>query len=200
MKTELQRIGLYELRQRLNRDSVGESWRAHDTGGQRTVALKLYRTHLPGDPELLAQYIHTVERVAALYHPNIVSIHDVKVLASQNSDSTLSLICLVMEDVEGETFADYVGRTSALRKIPPSTDIVPLFSSIAQAVDYAHRHGTIHGNLKPATILLNQSLEAPGSIGTPLLTDFAQTSPFPQGQRTPCRILCTNERPSQSRE
>ncbi len=175
MKTALQHIGHYQLQQRVSRNIVSEVWKAYDTNRQGLVILKLYRTTLADDAASLAHYVHNVEQVASLHHPNIVSIYDIQVIPSHNSDSSLSLVCLVMEDSEGKTLADYIASSSTVGKIPLPTDIVLLFSSLAQAIDHAHRHGIIHGNLKPGNILLKQSIDVPGRIGTPLLTDFGPT-------------------------
>ena len=175
MKTALQQIGPYQLQQRVGRDSVSEVWRAYDTNRQGPVILKLYRTALPDDAASMAHYVHNVEQVASLHHPNIVPIYDIQVFPSRSSDGSLSLVCLVMEDSEGKTLADYIESSSTVGKIPPPADIVSLFSSIARAIDHAHQHGIIHGNLKPGNILLKQSINIPDRIGIPLLTDFGPT-------------------------
>ena len=176
MKTELPRIGQYELQQRLSRDSSGEVWKAYDSGEQRSVLLKLYRTNLPEDTAAWMQYVHDVERVASLHHPNVVRLLDMHVLNARRPGSSSDLVCLVMEYVEGESLADYIERTSAVGKMPLAFDIVQLFSSIALALESAHTHGIIHGNLKPSNILLTESTAAPSRLGTPLLTDFAATT------------------------
>jgi eukaryotic-like serine/threonine-protein kinase len=173
MKTTLQRVGHYQLQQRVGRDIASEVWRAYDTDGQRSVILKLYRTVLPYDDASLAHYVRNVEHVASLHHPNIVPIYDIQLFPSRSSDG--SLVYLVMEDSEGTTLADYIESSATVGKIPPPTDIVFLFSSLAQAIDHAHRHGIIHGNLKPGNILLKQRIDVPDGIGTPLLTDFGPT-------------------------
>ncbi len=175
MKTELPPIGQYELQQRLGRNSTGEVWRAYDSNLRRAVIVKLFRMDLTDAADSLEHYVRNVGRVASLHHPNIVRIHDVHALPSQSPDGLSSLICLSMEYIEGESLADYIRSTSAVRKIPPPAEIVQLFASIAPAIDVAHRHGIIHGNLKPTNILLEQSAVAPGKIGMPMLTDFGPT-------------------------
>lgn len=179
MQTELPPIGQYELRQRLGRDGICEVWRAYDTRSRRTVVIKVFRMDLSNAADALDGYIHSVERVAFLHHPNIVPIHDVHVLPSPYSDSPGSLLCLSMKYIEGENLAGYIQSTSAAGKLPPAAEVVSLFASIAQALEVAHRGGIVHGNLKPTNILLSQGAAAPGRIGTPMLSDFGPTKMLP---------------------
>jgi serine/threonine protein kinase len=182
MRTEAQHIGSYELRQCLRRDNTSDTWRAYDTSTQRMVILKFYRTDLLDTADSLTPYLHNVEQVAALHHPNIARIQDIQVLAPRSAGDSSSLICLAVECVEGETLADYIKNTSAVGKMPPATEVVHLFSSLALAIDGAHQRGIIHGNLKPANILLNQAAAAPVKIGTPMITDFGATRLLPKRQ------------------
>ncbi|HLJ34062.1 MAG TPA: serine/threonine-protein kinase [Ktedonobacteraceae bacterium] len=175
MKTASQHIGHYQLQQHMSQNTTCDVWKAYDTDAQQHVILKLYRSNLPDNATALAHYIHNVERIASLHHTNIVSLYDVQVLASHDSASSPPLICLAMENIEGNTLADYIKSNSTAGKMPVPTEIVALVSSIAQAIDYAHRHGIIHGNLKPSNILLSQSTTVAGKIGKPLLTDFSVT-------------------------
>ena len=187
MKTELPPIGQYELQQLLARTSTGEVWRAYDSERRRTVTVKFSRADASAAADALERYIQGVERVASLHHPNIVPIHDVHVQPAWGPGNSASLLCLAMPYVGGESLADYIRRTSATGKIPPPTEVVDLVTSLALALDTAHRHGVIHGNLKPTNILLDRSATAPDSVGTPLLTDFGLTRfpPERHGQDIP---------------
>jgi serine/threonine protein kinase len=173
MRIESQRIGQYELHQRLHQDNTGETWRAYDTVAQRMVILKFCRTDVLDTADALTGYLRRIEAVASLHHPNIVHIHNVQVLAPRSTGEPSPLICLAIEYIEGETLADYIAGSSAVGKTPPAAEMVQLFSFLAIALDSAHQRGVIHGNLKPTNILLNQKGEAQGRIGVPVLTDFA---------------------------
>ncbi len=175
MNTTLPAPGHYQLQQRLYQNTHSDIWKAYDTEAQREVILKVYRTDLPDNVEALARYIHNVERVASLHHYNIVSLYGVQVLPSQGSGDSLPLVCLAMEHVEGTTLAEYIKSTTSAGKLPPPVEVVSLISSIAQALEYAHRRGIIHGNLKPGNILLSQQGDATDKMNAVLLTDFALT-------------------------
>ena len=179
MSIELPPIGQYVLQQRLSRDSSSEVWRAYDTDSRRGVLIKFFRTDHSHASASLADYVHAVERVAGLHHPNIVPVHDVHVLPSQSSGSSTALLCLATQYVEGTTLADYIRSTSAAGKLPPAAEIISIFSALAQALDSAHHAGIIHGNLKPTNILFDQGNAVPGKPGTPMLSDFGQTKFLP---------------------
>ncbi|HEY0755832.1 MAG TPA: serine/threonine-protein kinase [Ktedonobacteraceae bacterium] len=175
MKTEAQRIGHYELQQRLNQDNIGETWRAYDSSTQRIVILKLYHTDTLDMADTLTSYLDNMEQVAALHHPNIARIYDIQLLSPKPAANSSALICMAIEYVEGETLADYIKATAAAGRMPVSTEVVQLFSALALAIDSAHQHGIIHGNLKPTNILFSQTPGGHRRLSTPLITDFRQT-------------------------
>ena len=176
MSVELHHIGKYELHKRLARGSSSEVWQALDPQSQNYVIIKLIYTNQPVDSELIARVVHEAEKIASLYHPNIVQIYDFYVLPSKNLDSPAnSIICIVMEYIHGQTLADFIRNTPGTGKLPPGADIVHLFASISMAFDYIHQHGIIHSNIKPTNILLNTNVASQGRIGEPVLIDFGFT-------------------------
>lgn len=178
MKIEAKRIGQYELRQRLNQDNSSETWQAYDTVTRATIILKFYRTDLLETTDALAGYLQNIERIAALHHPNVVHIHNIQVIAPGTANNPTSLVCLATEYIKGRTLADYMHNATG--KIPPATEIVQLFSTLAIAVDNAHQHDLIHGNLKPSNVLLKQSENPQDGPGIPVLTDFAASKALPK--------------------
>jgi eukaryotic-like serine/threonine-protein kinase len=173
MKIEARRIGQYELQQLCRQDHNNETWRAYDTVTRRMVMLKLYNTDLLDTSATLASYLHRIEQLAALHHPNIVRIHDIQVVAFNDTEGSSSLICLSVEYIAGGSLADYIKSVEAAGRTPSPVDIVHLFSSLALATGSAYQHDFIHGNLKPTNILLSTNGEDQSRIGTPMLTDFA---------------------------
>src|SRR6266516_3611939 len=154
MTTPPRHLGKYELHELLGRGGMAEVWKAFDTQLRRYVAIKLLHPDLLADPDFMTRFIREAQVIAALHHPNIVQIHDFH--TSQPSESNSTSAYMVMDYVEGQTLADYISNTSRQGKFPPPADIVHLFTSISQAVDYAHRQGMIHRDIKPSNILLDK--------------------------------------------
>jgi serine/threonine protein kinase len=177
MTPELQRVGKYELHKRLARGNSSEFWQGYEPQSQRYVTIKLINTNQQADSELTAQVVREAEQIASLYHPNIVQIYDFLVIPSKdpNNQATSSLICIVMQYVEGQTLADYIRSTPSTGKLPPGADILHLFTSLSLAIDYVHGHGIIHSNIKPTNILLNTNVTSQSRLGEPMLTDFGFT-------------------------
>ena len=170
MSTEPQRLGKYELQERLGRGGMAEVWKAFDPQLQRHVALKVLHADLQNDPEFVTRFEREARIIAGLHHPNIVQLHDFQV--SRTAKSHVTTAYMVMDYIEGPTLADHIAHTSGQRQFPPATEIVHLFTAIGLAVDYAHQKGMIHRDLKPANILLDQRNTTRSPIGEPILTDF----------------------------
>jgi serine/threonine protein kinase len=168
-----QRIGKYTLYKRLVSSKMGEAWIGYDPQSSSYVIIKIFYTGLQADSDEMLQFRQQTEQVAALQHPHIARIHDLAIIPSRNSEGSItSMVCLIMEYVEGQTLADYMQNTASRGSIRPGTEIVQLFTSVSLAIDDAHQHGIIHGNLKPTNVLLKKEGETRGQIGEPVLTDF----------------------------
>ncbi len=163
-----QRLGKYEMQDRLERGGMGEVWKAYDTQLRRYVAIKLLQGNLRDNPDFVARFTREAQFVAALHHPNIVQIHDFQFSDIGESGNAY----MVMDYVEGGTLADYIRATSRKGQFPPAADIVYLFTAISLALDYAHQQGMVHRDIKPANILLDKRNPSGRSMGEPILTDF----------------------------
>ncbi len=174
MSTTPKKLGKYQLIERLGHGGVAEVWKALDTQLQRYVAIKILQPDLRDDPNFVKRFQREAQFIATLHHPNIVSLHDFQVFQPEDDGSgeQSSLAYMVMDFVEGETFASYIHRTSSRGQIPSPTEIVHLFTSIGLAIDYAHQQGMIHRDIKPANIMLDKRNTANSAIGEPILTDF----------------------------
>ena len=170
MSTSPRRLGKYELQQRLGQGSMAEVWKALDTQLQRYVAIKLLHANLQVDPNFITRFQREAQLIASLHHPNIVKIHDFQVTPVAETGDPIAY--MVMDYVEGQTLADYIRHTSGSRHFPSAVDIVHLFASISQAIDYAHQKGMLHRDIKPANILLDRRNTMRNPMGEPILTDF----------------------------
>jgi serine/threonine protein kinase len=117
---------------------------ARDKHLHRTVALKVLHPQFTGDPEAVKRFRREAERAAGLTgHPNIVSIYDV------GEDDGLRYI--VMEFIEGRTLMDVI-HDEAPFSVDRAFDIS---AEIASALEFAHRRGLIHRDIKPQNILMS---------------------------------------------
>src|SRR5947209_4700486 len=167
MSSGQRRLGKYELKERLGRGGMAEVWKALDTQLQRIVAIKFLHTDLRADPDFMTRFVREAQAIASLRHPNIVQIHDFQ--ASTEPDNTAYM---VMNYIEGPTLAEYIRNTSRIGMFPSLSDIVHLFVSISSAIDYAHRRGMIHRDIKPTNIMLDRRHSPGQPIGKPILMDF----------------------------
>ena len=164
-------FGKYELRELLGRGGMAEVWKAFDTQLERYVAIKLLHADLQADPEFMTRFTREAKVIASLHHPNIMQIHDFQIYQSPESKTPVAY--MVMDYVEGQTLAGYIRSTSRMGKFPPAAEIVAIFAAVSRAVDYAHRQGMIHRDIKPGNILLDQRrVSSQYPMGEPILTDF----------------------------
>jgi serine/threonine-protein kinase len=98
------------------------------------------------------RFLAEIKTTANLQHPHILPLHD--------SGEADGLLFYVMPYVQGETLRDRLDREHQL----PVDEAVQIATHVAQALDYAHRHGVIHRDIKPANILLHD--------GQPVVSDF----------------------------
>ena len=130
------RIGSYEVIAPLGAGGMGEVYRARDSRLNRDVAVKIVPPSVAGNPEALARFERESRAVAALSHPNILTIYDV----GESNGHPYS----VMELLEGETLG--ANRAWADRSAKPSTSPHRL-----PAVMAAHDKQIAHRDLKPRT-------------------------------------------------
>ena len=147
------RLGKFELIEEIGSGSFGSVFRARDTELDRTVALKVLRSSHIASPSEIDRFFREARSAAALKHPNIIGLFDI----GQTDDKTCYL---VEEFVEGTTLS---GWSVATR--PSFRQSAELVARVADALDYAHRQGVIHRDVKPSNILVD-------SGGQPHLMDF----------------------------
>jgi eukaryotic-like serine/threonine-protein kinase len=125
------RLGPYEIISALGAGGMGEVYRARDTKLQRDVALKLLPTHPEPDPVALDRFQREARALAALNHPNIVTIYAVDEIEGQ--------AFLAMELIHGPTLADLL-PAGAL----PLDTVLNYAIPIAEALSSAHAQGITH--------------------------------------------------------
>jgi serine/threonine protein kinase/Tfp pilus assembly protein PilF len=135
------RLGAYEVGALLGAGGMGEVYRARDPRLNRLIAIKLLPEPLAADDERRLRFKREAQSLAALNHPNIVTIHSV-----EQADGRLFL---TMECVEGKPLSDLIAHGGM-----PLDRLLALAIPIADAVSAAHRKGITHRDLKPANVMV----------------------------------------------
>ncbi|HEY6052179.1 MAG TPA: serine/threonine-protein kinase, partial [Thermoanaerobaculia bacterium] len=137
------RLGPYEILAPLGAGGMGEVYRARDSKLDRDVAIKVLPESVAADPEALARFEREAKAVAALSHPNILSIFD---YGSENG-----VAYAVMELLEGETLRDRLGTGPV-----PIKQAVDYAIQIARGLSAAHERGIVHRDLKPDNLFVSR--------------------------------------------
>jgi len=145
-------LGHYKIIELLGAGGMGEVYRAEDTTLGRHVALKVLPADLSSDPDRLARFEREAKTLAALDHPNIVTIHSV--------EWTEGVRFLTMQLVEGKPLSELIPKGGM-----PLERIFDIVIATADALAAAHEKGVIHRDLKPANIMV-------GSDGRVKVVDF----------------------------
>jgi serine/threonine protein kinase len=147
--------GRYRLIREIARGGMAIVWEARDGLLDRHVAVKVLHPQFAEDPEFLERFRREARAAARLSHPNIVSIYDV------GEDVEARTPFIVMELVEGGNLKDRIRRAAPLA----DGEIRSIGAAVASTLEYAHKRGLIHRDVKPQNVLL-------GEDGRPRLTDF----------------------------
>ena len=144
--------GRYELGELLGRGGMAEVRKGKDQRLGRTVAVKRLRTDLASDATFQARFRREAQSSASLNHPSIVSTYDTgEEMATDGSGVAQPYI--VMECVEGRTLRDILREG---RKILPERAL-EITAGVLSALDYSHRAGIIHRDIKPGNVMLTPS-------------------------------------------
>ena len=137
------RIAHYEILEKLGQGGMGEVFRAHDSKLGRDVALKVLPEDAARDPERHARFVREARSIAALKHPNIVTVYSV-----EESDG---VTFLTMELVEGRSLSEII-PVDGMRLDRFFDHAIPL----ADAIGFAHDRGITHRDLKPGNIMVDR--------------------------------------------
>jgi hypothetical protein len=141
----------YRIERELGAGGMATVYLAQDLRHDRKVALKVLK------PELAAvlgaeRFVVEIKTTAALQHPHILPLFD--------SGTADGFLYYVMPFIDGETLRSKLDRETQLG----IEEAIRITSQVADALDYAHRHGVIHRDIKPENILLHD--------GRPMVADF----------------------------
>ncbi len=143
----------YDIVRELKRGGQGVVYQAVQQATKSKVAIKVLLDGIHASKSARRRFEREIEIVAQLKHPNIVAIFDSGV-------SPDGLPYYVMEYIRGVPLTDWVRGHK-----PPLEDALGIFSTVCQAVNFAHRRGVIHRDLKPSNIMVD-------TAGRPKVLDF----------------------------
>lgn len=141
-------LGSFEIVEELGAGGMGRVYRVRDTRLDRTVALKVIAPALAGQPWHRERFSREARAISRLAHPNICVLHDVGHAAVDGRDRPF----LVMELVDGVPLSTRLARGAL-----PVDVTIDLARQMAEALAAAHAAGIVHGDLKPANIMLTRT-------------------------------------------
>jgi serine/threonine protein kinase len=137
------RLGPYEIIAPLGAGGMGEVYRALDTRLKRDVAVKVLPEEVASSPERLARFEREATTVAALNHPNIVTLYSIEEVGGTRF--------LTLELVEGRSLAALVAPGGL-----PLAQVLDVAIPVAEALVAAHERGVVHRDLKPANVMVTR--------------------------------------------
>jgi serine/threonine protein kinase/tetratricopeptide (TPR) repeat protein len=141
----------YTIETELGHGGMATVYRARDPRHNRSVAVKVLNADVAAALGT-DRFLQEIKTVGSLTHPHIVPVHD--------SGEAGGVLFYVMPHIDGETLRDRLNRDKRL----PGPEAVRLIRTLASALDFAHRHGVVHRDMKPENVMLFE--------GEPLILDF----------------------------
>lgn len=161
-------IGRFRILRVLGEGAQGVVYQGYDIQLERHVAIKTGLLSAGDDAEHSALLLESARTASSLSHPNIVQVFEVGMHESQPY--------VVFEYIEGKNLADLLRDQGAL----PADRAVVMMSQILAGVAHVHANGFLHGDIKPANILV-------GEDGIPRVTDFGISRP---ARRAAGEVVC----------
>ncbi len=152
------RLGPYEILDLVGAGGMGEVYRARDPRLVREVAIKVLPAEVGAEPERLRRFEQEARAVAALNHPNILTVFDVGTHpgaeatpagSSTTGSPAAATPYVVMELLEGETLREMVSR-----RAPTQRQVLSFALQAARGLDAAHVKGIVHRDLKPENVFV----------------------------------------------
>ena len=142
--------GRYQVGELLGYGGMAEVHRGRDLRLGRDVAIKMLRADLARDATFQMRFRREAQNAASLNHPAIVAVYDT---GEERAPTGEALPYIVMEFVNGRTFKEVLaaeGRLMPRRALEICADI-------CSAIEFSHRHGIIHRDIKPGNVMMTQT-------------------------------------------
>lgn len=145
-------LGPYQIIAEVGKGGMATVYRARQTSVERDVAIKVILKGIAGDSEAIQRFQREARLIARLEHPHILPVHDF--------DGSHEPPYIVMRYLDGGTLKDVMSQG-----LLPHNEIAYLMWQVCSALDYAHRQGITHRDVKPSNILIDRE-------GNAFVTDF----------------------------
>jgi eukaryotic-like serine/threonine-protein kinase len=142
--------GRYQVGELLGYGGMAEVHRGRDLRLGRDVAIKMLRTDLARDRTFQERFRREAQNAASLNHPAIVAVYDT---GEERAPTGETLPFIVMEFVNGRTLKEVLGIEGRL--LPRRA--LEITADICAALEFSHRHGIIHRDIKPGNVMLTQN-------------------------------------------
>ncbi len=140
--------GTYRVVHELSRGAMGVVYRGEDLGLNRSVAIKVLRSDLASDKDLVSRFRAEAGILASLHHPNLVQVYS---LGEHQGE-----VYFVMELVEGQPLSEVLRATLERKEWFPINPVIQIVLEIGDALEAMHAIGVVHRDVKPANILLDR--------------------------------------------
>jgi serine/threonine-protein kinase len=142
--------GRYEIGTLIGRGGMSDVYLAKDAKLGRTVAIKLLKSGLAGDPVFRSRFRHEAQAAARMAHPTIVRVFDAgeEITRDATGDETV-VPFIVMEHVEGRLLREIIDEGPL-----PVSEAARIAEGILTALEYSHRAGVVHRDIKPGNVMV----------------------------------------------
>ena len=141
--------GRYHVAELIAVGGMSEVHRGRDLRLGREVAVKILRADLAGDPSLQARFRREAQNASALNHPAIVAVYD----TGETDGDAGPVPFIVMEYVDGKVLLDVLEQEGPLAP----RGAMEIIADVCAALDFSHRHGIVHRDIRPANIMLTRA-------------------------------------------
>jgi len=147
----------FKVERLLGQGGMAMVYFGQDVKLHRPVAIKVLDKRYKNHPAYASRFVNEARMMAKWHHENIIQIY--------YADDAQGFQYYVMEFVDGQDLGAVIESYQAEGKLMPNAEVIRIGKATASALDYAHRHGVVHRDVKPSNILLSKD-------GRVLLGDF----------------------------
>ena len=155
----------YRVLQRLGGGGMADVFLADHAQLERRVVIKVLHAHLAKDSEMMERFRREAQAAARLVHPHICPVMD--------AGSQGTTVYTVMPYLSGGSLSDRIAK----RRMVDPVEVATAIAQVATALDYAHRRGIVHRDIKPDNVLFDED-------GNAIITDFGIAEARNQGRLT----------------